>query len=60
MYTALSYSPRRCLLADSGLAAVAATRLLPNDPHTYGWPRGSIFASFINAVIVPVAMGSLG
>lgn len=41
-------------------AAMAATRLLPNDRHTYGWRRGSILASFINAVILLVAMGSLG
>ncbi|QKG64971.1 cation transporter [Pseudomonas sp. B14-6] len=41
-------------------AALAATRLQPNDRHTFGWRRGSILASFINAVIVLVAMGSLG
>ncbi|HLD66663.1 MAG TPA: cation diffusion facilitator family transporter, partial [Pseudomonas sp.] len=41
-------------------AAMAATRLHPNDRHTYGWQRGSILASFINAVILLVAMGSLG
>lgn len=41
-------------------AALAATRLRPNDRHTYGWRRGSILASFINASILLVAMGSLG
>jgi cobalt-zinc-cadmium efflux system protein len=41
-------------------AAMAATRLLPTDRHTYGWRRGSILASFINALILLVAMGSLG
>ncbi|MGV8844076.1 MAG: cation diffusion facilitator family transporter [Pseudomonas sp.] len=41
-------------------AAMAATRLLPTDQHTYGWRRGSILASFINALILLVAMGSLG
>ena len=41
-------------------AALAATRLLPNDRHTYGWRRGSILASFINSVILLVAMGLLG
>lgn len=41
-------------------AALAATRLRPDDRHTYGWRRGSILASFANAVILLVAMGSLG
>lgn len=41
-------------------AAMAATRLRPNDRHTYGWRRGSILASFSNALILLVAMGSLG
>ncbi|MNQ38992.1 Cadmium, cobalt and zinc/H(+)-K(+) antiporter [compost metagenome] len=41
-------------------AALAATRLRPNDRHTYGWRRGSILASFVNASILLVAMGSLG
>ncbi|WP_366469618.1 cation transporter, partial [Pandoraea sp.] len=31
----------------------------PNDRHTYGWRRGSILASFTNAVILLVAMGAL-
>ena len=44
------------LLAWAGLAAA---RLAPNDRHTYGWRRGSILASFANAVLLLVAMGSL-
>ena len=40
-------------------AGLAAGRLRPNDRHTYGWRRGSILASFANAVILLVAMGSL-
>src|SRR5690554_7434254 len=41
-------------------AAVAAAQLRPNARHTYGWRRGSIIASFVNATILLVAMGSLG
>lgn len=41
-------------------AAFAAARLKPSDSKTYGWRRGSILASFVNAVILLVAMGSLG
>ncbi len=41
-------------------AAFAAARLKPSDSKTYGWRRGSILASFINAVILLIAMGSLG
>lgn len=41
-------------------AAFAAARLKTSDHKTYGWRRGSILASFINAVILLVAMGSLG
>ena len=44
------------LLAWAGLAA---GRLTPNERHTYGWRRGSILASFGNAVLLLVAMGSL-
>ena len=44
------------LLAWAGLAA---GRLAPNERHTYGWRRGSILASFGNAVLLLVAMGSL-
>ncbi|WP_448505368.1 cation diffusion facilitator family transporter [Immundisolibacter sp.] len=40
-------------------AAFAASRLKPNSRHTYGWRRGSILASFANAIILLVAMGSL-
>lgn len=40
-------------------AAMAASRLTPNERHTYGWRRGSIMASFANALILLVAMGSL-
>lgn len=59
------------LLADAGhnLSDVAglvlawggllASRLKPDDRHTYGWRRGSIIAAFINAVLLLVAMGSL-
>jgi cobalt-zinc-cadmium efflux system protein len=41
-------------------AAFAAARLKPSDSKTYGWRRGSILASFINALVLLVAMGSLG
>ncbi len=41
-------------------AAIAASRLSPTARHTYGWRRGSILASFANAVILLLAMGSLG
>lgn len=40
-------------------AGFAAGRLKPNSRHTYGWRRGSILASFANAIILLVAMGSL-
>jgi len=40
-------------------AAMGAARLKPNARHSYGWRRGSILASFINATILLVAMGSL-
>jgi len=40
--------------------AYAATKLKPSEHKTYGWQRGSILASFINAAILLVAMGSLG
>lgn len=40
-------------------AAMAAARLQSNARHTYGWRRGSILASFVNAVILLLAMGSL-
>ncbi len=41
-------------------AAFAAARLKPSERKTYGWQRGSILASFINAAVLLVAMGSLG
>ncbi len=41
-------------------AAFAAARRKPDERHTYGWRRGSILASFANAIILLVAMGSLG
>ncbi len=40
-------------------AGLAAARLQGNDRHTYGFRRGSILASFGNAVLLLVAMGSL-
>lgn len=40
-------------------AAFAAARLKPNLRNTYGWRRGSILASFANAILLLVAMGSL-
>lgn len=40
-------------------AAFAAARLKSNARHTYGWRRGSILASFANAILLLLAMGSL-
>ena len=40
-------------------AAFGAARIKPNRRHTYGWRRASILASFINATVLLVAMGSL-
>ena len=60
------------LLADAGhnLSDVAglvlawggalAGKLRPDERHTYGWRRASILAAFINALLLLVAMGSLG
>jgi cobalt-zinc-cadmium efflux system protein len=60
------------LLADAGhnLSDVAglvlawggalAVRLRPDERHTYGWKRAGILAAFLNAIILLVAMGSLG
>lgn len=60
------------LLADAGhnLSDVAglvlawggalAGRLRPSERFTYGWKRASILAAFINALLLLVAMGSLG
>ncbi len=59
------------LLADAGhnLGDVAglvmawggalAAKLRPDARYTYGWKRASIFAAFVNAVLLLVAMGSL-
>jgi cobalt-zinc-cadmium efflux system protein len=41
-------------------AAGLATRLRPDARHSYGWRRASILAAFANAVLLLVAMGSLG
>lgn len=41
-------------------AAYGAAKLKPDARHTYGWRKGSIIASFLNAIILLVAMGSLG
>lgn len=40
--------------------AVVAGRRRADHTHTYGWKRASILAAFINAVVLLVAMGSLG
>lgn len=40
--------------------ASLAARLRPDTRHTYGWRRASILAAFANAVLLLVAMGSLG
>ncbi len=60
------------LLADAGhnLSDVAglvlawggalAGKLRPDVRHTYGWKRASILAAFVNALVLLVAMGSLG
>jgi cobalt-zinc-cadmium efflux system protein len=40
-------------------AAYGAARMRPNPRHTYGWRRGSILASFTNAILLLVAMGIL-
>ncbi|MDO8863544.1 cation diffusion facilitator family transporter [Haliea sp. E1-2-M8] len=40
-------------------AAFAAARMASSRRHSYGWRRGSILASFTNAVILLLAMGSL-
>ena len=40
-------------------AGLAAGRWRADDRHTYGWRRGSILASFANAVILLLGMGAL-
>ncbi len=59
------------LLADAGhnlgdVAGLAlawlsmlAARLNANDRHTYGWKKGTIIASFLNASLLLIAMGAL-
>ena len=37
-----------------------AGRLRPDARHTYGWKRATILAAFVNALLLLVAMGSLG
>lgn len=39
--------------------AALASRLRPNQRHTYGWQRGTILAAFANALLLLVAMGAL-
>ena len=41
-------------------AAYGAGKLLPNKRHSYGWRKASVLASFANALVLLVAMGSLG
>tara|TARA_R110002095_G_scaffold158255_2_gene137206 strand:- start:421 stop:1323 length:903 start_codon:yes stop_codon:yes gene_type:complete len=40
-------------------AGLAVSRLQGDDQHTYGWRRGSIMASFVNAAILLAAMALL-
>ena len=40
-------------------AALALSRAAPDARHTYGWRRGTILASFFNAMILILAMGAL-
>ncbi|MGZ5183767.1 MAG: cation diffusion facilitator family transporter [Caldimonas sp.] len=40
-------------------AGAFAGRLAPDDRHTWGWKRASIFAAFANALLLLVAIGSL-
>lgn len=44
------------VLAWGGMLAVG---LRPNSQHTYGWQRASIVASFANALLLLVVMGTL-
>ena len=39
---------------------VLAGKLRPDARYTYGWKRASILAAFANAVLLLIAMGSLG
>jgi len=39
--------------------SMLAARLNANDRHTYGWKKGTIIASFLNASLLLIAMGAL-
>jgi cobalt-zinc-cadmium efflux system protein len=39
--------------------AALASKLRPDQRHTYGWQRGTILAAFANALLLLVAMGAL-
>jgi len=41
-------------------AGALAGKLKPDARHTYGWRRASILAAVVNALLLLVAMGSLG
>lgn len=41
-------------------AGALAGKVQPNAKHTYGFKRASILAAFVNALLLLVAMGSLG
>ncbi len=41
-------------------AGAFAGRLAPDERHTYGWKRASIYAAFANSLLLLVAIGSLG
>lgn len=49
-------------VAGLGLAwgAAVAGKMQANSRYTYGWKRASILAAFANALVLLVAMGSLG
>ena len=38
------------------VSAPLAGRLQPDARHTYGWKRASIYAAFVNALLLLVAM----
>lgn len=40
-------------------AAYGISKISPSKKHNYGWQKASIFASFANALLLLVAMGSL-
>ena len=39
--------------------SILAARLIADDRHTYGWKKGTIIASFLNASLLLIAMGAL-